>query len=166
VSDDRHTRPERETLQVILEFQRESCASKVEGLSEDDARRVMVPSGLSPLGVLRHLTWVEYGWFRYRFAGEDVPPSPRVGEDNAIQFALEETDTVANVVARYREACARSNEIAAAAASLDAIGARESGWGLSLSLRWIIVHMIEETARHAGHLDIFRELIDGSTGPR
>jgi uncharacterized damage-inducible protein DinB len=164
VSDVEQSTDEREVLVQFLDEYRHVVAAKVAGLSDADARRAVVASGLSPLGVLKHLAWVEYGWFRYRFAGEDVPDTPRVDGDNAVQFATEETDTVEDVLARYGDACDRSRAIAASAPTLDELARRHRPGEVPATLRWIYVHMIEETARHAGHLDIMREQIDGATG--
>ena len=79
-------------------------------------------------------------------------------------FRLRPTDTVESVLDEYRDECALSRDIVSKAASLDALSAREDTYRGNVPLRWILVHMIEETARHAGHLDIMREAIDGQTG--
>ncbi len=152
--------PERQTLTGVLDWYREVVEHKVEGLSAEEASRVLTPTGLSPLGVVAHLAWVEVGWFRDTFAGERVPPEVS-GEE---AFRLAPTDTVESVVARYRAECEHSRAIVAAAASLDELSARPGGVYGTVSLRWVLVHMVEETARHAGHLDLMRESIDGRTG--
>jgi uncharacterized damage-inducible protein DinB len=114
-----------------------------------------VPTGTSLLGLLKHLTMVEVAWFPWAFAGLDV----RVPEG-----APAEDDTLASVVAGYRAACARSNEVVAPVGDLDRLAARPSIAPEPMSLRWILVHMIEETGRHAGHADLVREQIDGVVG--
>ena len=121
------------------------------------------PSGLSPLGIVKHLTLVERDWFRAQFAGEAVE-LPEVGDDNAPTFLVEPGDTVDGVLAEYRVENEHTRRVVAATPSLDALSARETDMRGFVSLRWVLVHMIEETARHAGHLDIIRELIDGRTG--
>ena len=151
---------ERTLLSGFLDWNRAVVEGKVRGLSWEDASRVMTPTGLSPLGVVAHVASAEVGWFAETFAGEPVDPD---WEDHG-SFRLRTTDSVASVVAEYRDACARSRVIADAASSLDELSVvADNNWG-NVSLRWIFVHMIEETARHAGHLDLMREQIDGRTG--
>lgn len=150
-------------LTGFLDWYRAVVERKLDGLSLADATRKLTDSGLSALGVLKHLGWVECWWFREAFAGDDVE-SHRGGGDNSQQFLIEPTDTVESVVDFYRTQVARSRTIVAATSSLDALSRRQHDvWG-SVSLRWILVHMIEETARHAGHLDLMREELDGQTG--
>jgi uncharacterized damage-inducible protein DinB len=147
-------------LSGFLDWYRAVIEHKVEGLTFDDATRVMTPTGLSPLGVVAHLAAVEVGWFAETFADEPIDP---MWDDHG-SFKIRESDSVESVLGEYRDACGRSREVVAAASSLDDLGARtDEVWG-DVSLRWILVHMIEETARHAGHLDIMREAIDGRTG--
>ena len=147
-------------LEGFLDWYRAVVVRKVQGLTREQAARVMTPSGLSPLGVVAHLAAVEYGWFEESFLG--LPARAALGAHG--DFAIESDDTVESVVAQYDEACAQSRDIAAAASSLDAVAVVEHRhWG-QVTLRWILVHMIEETARHAGHLDLMREQIDGRTG--
>jgi uncharacterized damage-inducible protein DinB len=147
-------------LSGFLDWYRSVVEHKVEGLTLDDATRVMTPTGLSPLGVVAHLAAAEVGWFSETFAGQAIDP---MWDDHG-SFRIQDGDTVESVLAEYRGACGRSREVVAAAASLDDLSARTGEvWG-DVSLRWMLVHMIEETARHAGHLDIMRETIDGRTG--
>jgi hypothetical protein len=129
-----------------------------------DASRQLTSTGLSPLGVVKHLGWVEYNWFRYVFAGEDVEPPPRVNDDNSVQFRIEPDDTVESILEFYRSQTEHARRITAAARSLDDQSARDGRLLGIISLRWLLVHMIEEIARHAGHLDLMRETIDGRTG--
>jgi uncharacterized damage-inducible protein DinB len=147
-------------LSGFLDWYRSVIERKVEGLRFDDASREMTPTGLSPLGVVAHLAAAEVGWFMETFAGAEADP---MWEDHG-SFRLRTTDTVESVLNEYREACAHSRGIASDAASLDILSAGEDPYRGNVSLRWILVHMIEETARHAGHLDIMRESIDGRTG--
>jgi uncharacterized damage-inducible protein DinB len=151
---------ERTMLDGFLDWYRSVVERKVVDLSLDDATRVMTPTGLTPLGVVAHLAAVEVGWFVETFAGEPVDP---VWDDHG-SFRLRDGDSVASVVAEYRTACERSRTIVAAAPTLDQLSARASEYRGNVTLRWILVHVIEETARHAGHLDLMREQIDGRTG--
>jgi uncharacterized damage-inducible protein DinB len=153
-------RPEREMLTGFLDWYRQVVANKVEGLSRGQASTAMTPTGLSPLGIVKHLTWVEAGWFRDTFAGEPV------GEEvsNPDSFRLTREETVESVVAGYHEECAHSRRITDATPSLDDLSARTDEIFGHVSLRWILMHMLEETARHAGHLDLMRETLDGRTG--
>jgi hypothetical protein len=155
---------ERITLVGTLDWFRGVVENKLSGLSVDDARRVMTESGLSPLGVVKHLAWVERGWFRETFAGERVEGLDQPEDDNSLEFALGADDTIESVAAFYRDEARRSRAIVDASSSLDSLSVEETRLRGRVSLRWLLVHMIEETARHAGHLDIMREAIDGRTG--
>ena len=155
--------PERPALAGFLDWYRAVATNKIRGLSDESARRILTPTGLSPLGVVQHLVWAERLWFRFRFAGEDVP-GVDVGPDNAPTFVVADGTTVASVIAEYEAECERSRAVTDAAPSLDEVAVHEHRIYGNTSLRWIIVHMIEETARHVGHLDIMREHLDGSTG--
>jgi len=144
---------ERATLLGILDSLRNSVAEKAAGAPEPQVRTAGVPSGTSLLGLLRHLAYVE----RFYFLGEDVAdwrttmrPSPR--------------DTVDSVLADYRETVRRANQAIAACPDLALPAPRPPRRGQAPAMRWVLAHMIEETARHAGHADILRERIDGSTG--
>jgi uncharacterized damage-inducible protein DinB len=140
--------------------------NKIDGVSDEDLRRPMVPSGVTLLGIVKHLAHVERAWFQRRFAGRDVPPMPRTPDDPDPDFRIETDETTQQIIDLYKSECEISREIASSA-SLDdiAVGTEpDSGGRTGFSLRWILTHMIEETARHNGHADIFREMIDGSTG--
>lgn len=139
----------------FLDYLRDSVIRKVQGLPEEQARAAGVLSGTSLMGLVKHLVRVEIVWFPHTFAGEDVwVPHDALGPD----------DRVDHLVADYRAAIARSNEIVAACDDLDTRAARSAVAPEPPTLRWILVHMVEETARHAGHADILREQIDGSVG--
>jgi uncharacterized damage-inducible protein DinB len=149
------SRDEKGTLVDFLDYLRDGVVIKCLGLSPDVARTPMVSSGTSLLGLVKHLAQVELFWFEHTFAGLDTPlPS---GE-------LEPGDDPVSVVAAYRIACQRSNSIVGAVDNLDRRCARAGVAPEPMSLRWVLVHMVEETARHAGHADILREEIDGQTG--
>ena len=146
---------EKQTLVDFLDYLRESVILKLEGLDDDTARRPGVQSGTSLMGLVKHLAMVEIAWFQYAFAGTDV----RVPSGD-----LAVGDTSSDVIAGYRAAIAASNEIASACTDLDTKAARPGTAPEPMSMRWILVHMVEETGRHAGHADIIREQIDGTVG--
>ena len=150
----RRSGDERETLLSLLQFQRESFVRKVDGLPDDDARWSPVPSGTSLLWLTRHLAYAESVWVLGRFAGRraEVPAND-----------VPEGDTVAAAVEAYRATWRAVDEAVASAASLDD-GCKDDEQQPPVDLRWILAHLLEETARHAGHADIIRELRDGSTG--
>ncbi|MGI5270404.1 DinB family protein [Nonomuraea sp. CA-218870] len=144
---------EAEVLRGFLDYLRASAAAKVDGAPEQAARTAAVPSGTSLLGLLNHLTFVE----RWIFLGEDVP-------DWQATFVAAPADSVAGVVTRYRQTVEQVNDVLDGCADLAAPVPRPRPGRPAPSLRWALTHMIEETARHAGHADILRELIDGTTG--
>jgi Protein of unknown function (DUF664) len=156
-------RDERETLAGFLDWYRSVVERKVDGLTLDDAKRLMTPTGMSALGIVKHLGWVERGWFRETFAGEDVEAID-VDGDNSAEFAISGGETIESVLDFYRTEVEESRRISSTAPSLDALSAKETRYREHVSLRWIMVHMLEETARHAGHLDLMREEIDGRVG--
>ncbi|MGW0773503.1 DinB family protein [Streptomyces sp. NPDC002835] len=148
---------EKTTLLAFLDYLRESVAAKASGLSETVARTAGVPSGTSILGLVKHLTAVEFNWFTHAYAGTDAP----LRDDEA---RPDDDETVESLLAAYRRAVEESNAIIDACEDLDGPGARSLRETPPPSMRWVLVHMIEETARHAGHADILREQIDGSVG--
>ncbi len=153
---------ERVMLGGVLDWYRAVAARKVDGLTEEQAARVTTPSGLSPLGIVHHLAWGERLWFRWFLAGEDV--ALFLGPDNAVTFRLEPTDTIASVVAEYQAENDAARRIVAATGSLDQVSIRTHPIFGLVTARWVLVHLIEETARHTGHLDVMREQLDGATG--
>lgn len=156
-------RDERATLKGFLDWYRAVVERKVGGLTLVQATTVMTPTGMSPLGIIKHLGCVERGWFREIFSGADAEAIDD-GGDNSADFAIGADDTVDSVLAFYRTEVDRSRQIVGDAPSLDALSANATEFGEHVSLRWIMVHMLEETARHAGHLDLMREEIDGQVG--
>jgi uncharacterized damage-inducible protein DinB len=151
---------ERALLTGFLDWNRAVVEHKVGGLAPVDAHRVMTATGLSPLGVIAHLVAVEIAWFDETFAGNAVDP---IWDDYG-SFRPHPEDTAESLITEYQRACATSREICSQAPSLDDLSARATELRGNVSLRWILVHVIAETARHAGHLDIMREAIDGRTG--
>ncbi|MDT8912571.1 DinB family protein [Amycolatopsis sp. PS_44_ISF1] len=142
---------EAETLRAFLDYLRASIARKVEGAPEPQVRTPGVPSGTNLLGLLNHLTFVE----RATFLGEEVASWPST-------FRAADADSVADVVARYRETVERANAVLDECADPGAPLPRPGR--PAPSVRWALTHLIEETGRHAGHADILREQIDGATG--
>jgi len=156
----REDAPERETLTERLDFLRATVVNKVAGLTDEQAFGYPVePSELTPAGTVKHLTGVERFWFSIDFANADVP-HPWPEDDRHGAFAPEPGDTIDSLVAGYLEECERSRAVVAAA-GLDEIAAAPD---MDFNLRYALAHMIEETARHCGHLDLLRERIDGSRG--
>jgi uncharacterized damage-inducible protein DinB len=142
---------EKTMLLGYLDMYRDVIAWKVEDLPDDQARRTS--TSMSLLNLIVHLTGVEKSWFESVIAGNAV--------DRDRNSEFREVDTsVAEAVENYRAQCQRSNEIMSGVASLDEPCKGEPGY----SVRWVLLHLLEETARHAGHADITRELVDGKTG--
>jgi hypothetical protein len=142
---------EKETLLAFLQYLREAIIRKVEDLPLDIARSPAVPSGTSPLGLIKHLTGAELVWLEWAFLGRDPFPE--------LSMEVAETDTVASCITAFRAASTQADQIWSTLHDLDAVSTRENR-----TLRWILVHTVEEFSRHAGHLDILREQIDGQVG--
>jgi uncharacterized damage-inducible protein DinB len=153
---------ETETLAGFLDYHRATLLWKLEGLDDEQLRRAMVPSGTSLLGLVKHLAYVERSWFQGVWAGQEVS-FPWTREDPDADWRIEPDETTGDVLALYDGECDRSREIVAVASSLDEAVVHPR-WKEEVSRRWILVHMIEETARHNGHVDLLREAIDGVTG--
>jgi len=154
---------EREMLRVFLDYHRATLALKCDGLSDVDLRRrSMPPSGLSLLGLVRHMAEVERTWFRRVINGEDIPLV--WSDEGDFQVAYDATGaTRAEAFGAWEAEVGHSRRIEAAAESLDVTG-YQSRWGEDVSLRLVMLHMIHEYARHNGHADFLREGIDGTTG--
>ncbi|GHH58369.1 DinB family protein [Lentzea cavernae] len=141
----------------FLEFQRHCVLKKAGGLTEEQLREVLVPSGTSILGLVAHLAGVERFWFTHVVGGGEEPA------EDALDMAVPRDRPATEVVEDYRAAIAESNEVIGAAAGPEALTVVPVD-GVPKSLRWVLAHMTAETARHAGHADILREQIDGATG--
>ncbi|WP_335935316.1 DinB family protein [Streptomyces sp. PTD5-9] len=158
---------ERAMLEAWLDFHRATLALKCEGLNDEQVRTAAVPpSSMTLLGLVQHLAEVERNWFQRVFAGQDAPRL--FEEDDDYGFALRPDRGIDEAWAAWRAEVARGRELIADA-SLDDSGrlsARDAEHvgGREVSLRWIMVHMIEEYARHNGHADLIRERIDGVAG--
>ncbi|MGI8692792.1 MAG: DinB family protein [Geodermatophilaceae bacterium] len=156
------TSGERDILEAFVEGYREQVRGRVAGVSEEAARRRLVGSATTLGGIIKHLRWVELAWFERVLAQrpeDELPTRPGNADDPDADFRLEDDETLDQILAAYERQCEISRTVAKDF-SLDDTGPhRRFG---DVSLRWIYVHMIEETACHAGHADILRELIDGS----
>jgi uncharacterized damage-inducible protein DinB len=151
-------------LEAWLDFHRITLERKCHGLSPEQLRRRAVPpSALSLLGLVRHMADVERNWFRRALAHEEAPPHYR--SDHAPNGAFDHVDTadVEEAFATWRAECTHARTVVASFSELDALGRDEARPGRP-SLRWVLVHMIEEYARHNGHADLLREVIDGVVG--
>jgi uncharacterized damage-inducible protein DinB len=154
---------ERETLRVFLDFHRSTLAMKCEGLSDEDLRsRPMPPSTLTLLGLVRHMAEVERTWFRRVIAAEDVPLVWSAEGDFQAAYD-DEGSTRSEAFEAWQKEVVRAREIEAGAVSLDVTG-HQPRWGEDVSLRFVMLQMIHEYARHNGHADFLREGIDGSVG--
>ncbi|HET6773930.1 MAG TPA: DinB family protein [Acidimicrobiales bacterium] len=151
---------EKESLKAALDRHREAVLWKVEGLDDDELRRPMTPSGTNVLGLVKHLAAVEYGWFCEPF-GRPTEPLPFDEDDEDADLRVDPGETTADVLAFYERARAAADQVIA---DLDLDDTGTAWFGDTVSMRWVLLHMVEETARHAGHVDIVRELIDGVTG--
>lgn len=158
---------ERTMLTTWLDFHRATLALKCSGLDGDQLRlAAAAPSSMTLLGLIQHMAEVERNWFQRVFANQAVPPV--FGESNADGFALQPGRGLDEAIAAWQTEIARGRELIADASLDDAgrLSEREAGHvgDQGVSLRWILVHMIEEYARHNGHADLIREQIDGVTG--
>jgi uncharacterized damage-inducible protein DinB len=155
---------ERTMLDAWLDFHRATLLTKCEGLSDEQLRMQSVPpSPLTLIGLVRHMTEVERGWFRYVLAGED-PGWLYSSEKNPEGDLFDVADAdVTSAFRAFDDEVVYCRELTSRYDDLDAVGAQQRH-GRDVSLRWIYVHMIEEYARHNGHADFLRERIDGVTG--
>jgi uncharacterized damage-inducible protein DinB len=153
---------ERAALENFLDAQREGLIRKIRGLDDATARQAPTSSSLSLLRLVKHATTWERRWFQVivcgRESGEDWPTVSGHNEDT---FVVVEHDTVDDWVERYREQIEQSRAVAASMDLGSSCARRDL---IECNLRYVLFHMIEETARHAGHADILRELTDGVTG--
>lgn len=154
-------------LGQFLDYYRATMVRKVEGLTKAQLAQRLAPSNLTLGGLVKHLALVEDSWFQERLLGrEPVEPWAAVDWDATPDWDFDSAadDEPAEIVALYEAACERSRRAVREAESLDVVMVRPNRRGERMSLRWILIHMIEETARHAGHADLIRESIDGRTG--
>jgi uncharacterized damage-inducible protein DinB len=158
---------ELELLAQYLDYQRETMLSKTQGLSREQMARTHAPSQLTLAGLLYHLSLVEEDWMEVRFSGHpDREPWAAVDwdADPDWEFRTAVDLEPEQLRVRYREACERSRHVVSQAADLGQLSVKPLRDGQRFSLRWVLLHLIEETARHAGHADFLREAIDGVVG--
>ena len=164
---DATTTSERESLEQYLDYQRETILRKTEGLTQEQLGQRIPTSALTLAGILYHLALVEEDWFEVKFLGqEDREDWQGIDWDADPEYEFrtalaKDPDWLRR---RYRDACDRARQVTAAADSLDDVSVSTRVGGKPFTLRWVMLHLIEETARHAGHADLLREAIDGTTG--
>ncbi len=161
---DGHETDPRALLVGYLDWCREAVLRKLDGLSDEQLRRPVEPMGWSPLGLVQHLGWVERRWLRWGFTGERI-----VGflpDADVVEWQVAPEVSSAQVLATYQAEVERARAIIAAA-DLDAqssVGGRFPTPELAPPLVRILFHLLQEYARHVGHLDIAREIVDGTVG--
>jgi hypothetical protein len=145
--------PERPALEQMVDLQRTEVARMLEGLDEEQARRRLVPSLTTPLGLVKHLTFVERIWFQMRLSGRT---RAECGLPDTVDesFLVEPEDTIASVLAAHAAACAESRRVAAGLSLETTVEHPQMG---TLDLRWIYLHLVREIARHVGQGDILQE---------
>ncbi|GAA2294670.1 DinB family protein [Streptomyces hawaiiensis] len=167
-SDPRFTGPttgdERRMLIDVLGAQRATLQLKCAGLGSELSLRSVEPSTLSLLGLVRHLAGVERRWFRRVLAGQDPPPlfCATADPDEDFNGATDAPGVAAEAWEAWRTEVAFAEQFVTEAPDLDVEG--DDSWRGTVSLRWVLIHMIEEYARHNGHADLLRERIDGAIG--
>jgi len=155
---------ERTTLTAFLDFQRATLALKCDGLTDDQLReRAVPPSDLSLLGIVRHMAEVERNWFRPVLGGQEMATIFAPDRDWEAAFREVATAGVPEAFRAWQAECDHARALVAAVPALDTGGHRGRN-GHWFSARWVLIHMIEEYARHNGHADLLRERLDGSTG--
>ncbi|GAA4552171.1 DinB family protein [Streptomyces collinus] len=169
MTNERHepatTADERTMLEGWLDYHRQTLAWKCEGLTDVQLRTAAVePSELSLMGLVRHMTEVERGWFRKVLAAEDAGPVYYTDEDPDGEFHLSESDTWEEAYATWQSEIETARRNAARFGLDDVSEGKHRRTGERFNLRWIYTHMIEEYARHNGHADLIRERVDGATG--
>ena len=156
----------RELLLAYLDYYRAALLRKLDGMAEEDLRTSRLPSGWTPLALLKHLAFVERRWFRWGFAAEDVDPVWGEEDPETKKWHVGPEETAEQIRALFLDECARSRAIVATA---DLRRTARTGGGFNPpdhrpALIWILFHMLQEYARHVGQLDVVRELTDGVTG--
>ena len=159
ITEAAHHGDERTALVGVLQRQRELVAWKLHDAPEELLFSAATPTGMGSHGLVRHLMNVERSWLRDVFAGEDGLSFDWTEEDPDGEWHVPAATTMSELLAAYAAESRRCDEVVVAAESLDAVSAQRD-----LSLRWILLHLVEETARHLGHLDLLREQADGTTG--
>jgi len=159
VAEAPHHGDERTTLLGVLQRQRDLVAWKLQGAPNQVLNSVATPGGMGLHGLVRHLTNVERSWLRDVFAGQDDLRYDWTEDDPEAEWRVPAGTTMTDLLADYAEESRRCDAVVTATPSLDVTSASRD-----MSLRWILLHLVEETARHLGHIDLLRERADGSTG--
>ena len=144
----------------MIKSNRDSMLWKLEGISDEQGRERVVDSLTTLIGLVKHMEIVELWWVRIVMNGENMP-RPWDADDPDAEWRLTEEDTIADAIARYE---AELEVVDAVIARQVDLGREVEARGKKFAVRWILMHLIEEIARHAGHADIIRETIDGETG--
>jgi uncharacterized protein DUF664 len=164
---DRRLSDPSDLLLGYLDYYRSVVARKLDGLPDAELRTARLPSGWTPLELLKHLVYMERRWLRWGFLAEPVD-EPLGDEDGAGRWRVHPHETAADLIAAMHAGGARTRQIVTGAALADIapLGGRFQPGDRypSPTLAWILLHVLQEYARHAGHLDVVRELADGSTG--
>ena len=156
-----YTGDEKTSLTASLDRHRDAILWKLEGLDDEALRRPVVPSGTSLLGLVKHLAGAEYGWFCDTFGRSHEPLPFDLDSDIEADMRPAPGETTGDIVGLFVRARVAADQVIA---ELDLEATGTAWFGDTVTLRWVLIHVIEDTARHAGHADILRELIDGSTG--
>src|ERR1700758_1717825 len=151
---------ERTTLESFLDDYRDIVVRKVSGLSDADAQRRLVASSTTVSGLVKHLRWAEFGWFEQLL--QERSDDTRRAHERSWEFEILAEESLPTLITEYQAQCEESRRIAARYPLDHVLWHRRLG--TTVSLRWIYVHMIQETARHTGQLDILREQLDGAAG--
>jgi len=154
----------REILLQQLSYHRATLRAKLDGLSAEQLTGSILPSGWSPLGLLKHLVFVERRWMQWGFEGEQLADPWGDHDPDSDGWLVGPGDSVAELTAKLADIAARTEAVAGQAELTERarLGGRFSGE--SPTLGWILAHLLQEYARHVGHLDVVRELIDGQIG--
>jgi|SRR5437667_7741812 len=155
-----YTGSEKESLQASLNRHRDAVVWKLQGLDDTELRRTMLPSGNTLLGLVKHLATWEYIWICRTF-GYPTEQLPIEEGDDYADVRIDPGDSTAGILAFYSRSRAAADQVIGGV-DLDEVGT--TMFGDTVSLRWAVIHMLEDTARHAGHVDVMRELIDGMVG--
>jgi uncharacterized damage-inducible protein DinB len=159
ISEAAHHGDERTALVGVLQRQRDLVSWKLRDAPDEVVDAPTTPTGMSLPGIVRHLTNVERSWLREVFSGQQNLAYDWTEEDPEAEWRVPSGTKMADLLAAYAAESRRCDAVVTAARSLDVVSAERD-----MSLRWILLHLIEETARHLGHIDILREQADGSTG--
>ena len=163
-----HAPDELTALVQFLDIHRTEFHERAWGLTDEQLRQTAAASDLTLGALVKHMALVEESWFEQSFAGQDEREpwaSAPWDDDRDWEMTTAANDTGDELFTMFVTACARSRAVVATVESLDQLSVRTDNDDQPWNLRWIMVHMIEEYARHLGHADLIRESIDGTVGP-